>query len=238
MTHKKLAIIGAMESEVALLRGLLTNASTQKHGGLTFYTGDLSGTPTTIVQCGIGKVYAARCAQMMIDLFQPDLLVNTGIAGGVWEGLSIGDVVIGKGLVQYDFDVTAFGYVVGNLCDRSDASRPTVFHSNAEASALIREAAASLIAPDRIKEGIIATGDRFVSSPELKTMLRNDFQAMAAEMEGGAIAQVASANGTPFVVLRAISDLADGSAPETFDTFEQETADLSAKVMAKLAALL
>ena len=238
MHNKKLGIIGAMDSEIALLCSRLEQTVTETHGGLDFHLGKLAGTEVVIVKCGIGKVYAARCAQMLIDLYQPEVLVNTGIAGGVCQGLAVGDVVIGSALVQYDFDVTAFGYAKGNLCDRSCAQHPTLFHSHPATIGLIRKAAASLLPDSRIKEGTIATGDVFVSSREMKQSLWEEFHAMAAEMEGCAIAQVAAANGTPFVVLRAISDLADGTASESFDTFEQETADLSAAILERLAGLL
>lgn len=227
-------VIGAMESEVAQLRAALGQAETTELCGLTFYSGTLGGNRVVLVQCGVGKVNAARCAQLLIDRFQPDYIVNTGIAGGIGEGLAVADVVISAELVQHDFDVTAFGYAPGNLCDRAHRSEPTVFRSDAELTETLRKAAGTLIDATRVKTGRIATGDRFVASAEAKRAIAETFDAVAAEMEGGAIAQVAALAGVPFVVLRAISDLADGSAPASSEAFERETADLSAAILRRL----
>lgn len=228
-----MGIIGAMESEVALLRTCLTQPQTQQVGGLTFYTGLLEGKQAVVVQCGVGKVNAARCTQLLVDMFQPKYIVNTGIAGGIGQGLTVGDVVVATGLIQHDFDVTAFGYAKGNLCDRGAADQPTVFFSDQGLMERLMQAAET-VAPRRCKLGTIVTGDVFISSREQKEFLSQTFHAAAAEMEGGAIAQVAQANGVSFVVLRAISDLADGTAAASFDTFEQETADLSAAIIRQL----
>lgn len=234
--HNKFAlgIIGAMQSEVALLHACLEQVQVQTIGGLEFHSGLLSGKQVVVVRCGVGKVNAARCTQLLVDFFHPDCIVNTGIAGGIAQDLAVGDVVVATGLIQHDFDVTAFGYARGNLTDRTAPDKPTIFYSDAHLVELLTQT----IASDRCKQGVIVTGDVFISAAEQKQFLRQTFHAVAAEMEGGAIAQVAQANGVPFVVLRAISDLADGTAAAAFDTFEQETADLSAAIIRQLAARL
>ncbi len=231
----KAGIIGAMESEISLLRARMEEIKPRQFGDLTFYSGYLAGKPMVLVRSGPGKVNAARCAQLLIDVYHPDYLINTGIAGGVGEGLAVGDIVVATGLVQHDFDVTAFGYARGNICARDSAAEPTVFRPD---GALVRQLTQAARAVGNVRQGIVATGDVFVSSTAQKKDLAATFHALAAEMEGGAIAQVAQANGVPFAVLRVLSDLADGSAPESFDAFEQQTADLSASILADLLCLL
>ncbi|MBR3560650.1 MAG: 5'-methylthioadenosine/adenosylhomocysteine nucleosidase [Oscillospiraceae bacterium] len=234
MKNKTFGVIGAMESEVTQLRAALGNLETTEHAGLTFYSGALGANRVVLVRCGVGKVNAARCTQALIDCYTPDYIVNTGIAGGIGEGLAVADVVIGTELVQHDFDVTAFGYARGNLCEQEHRDTPTVFHSDEALIEAFRAAASSLLDGKRVKTGRIATGDLFVASAEAKRNIAGAFGAVAAEMEGGAIAQVAALSGVPFIVLRAISDLADGSSPGSFGEFEQETADLSASILRKL----
>ncbi len=235
MSNKTLGVIGAMDSELSLLCSKLQDPVQEQRGGLCFHVGQLGSTRVILVKSGVGKVYAARCAQLLIDFYHPDLVVNTGIAGGIGQGLRVGDVVIATGLVQHDFDVTAFGYARGNFCDHARPEWPTIFPCDESAIGLLDAASASCLAADRIHHGVIATGDVFVSSQAQKLEIAHTFQALAAEMEGGAIAQVANANGTPVAVLRAISDLADGTAPASFDAFEQQTADLSAAILEQLA---
>ena len=234
MKNKTFGVIGAMESEVAQLRAALGNTETAEHSGLTFYRGTLGNNRVVLVKCGIGKVNAARCTQVLIDQYAPDYIVNTGIAGGIGDGLAVADVVIGTELVQHDFDAVAFGYARGNICDPSHRDTPSVFCSDKALIEAFRAAAASVIDAGRVKSGRIATGDLFVASASAKRDIAGTFGAAAAEMEGGAIAQVAALAGVPFIVLRAISDLADGSSPASFDEFEQQTADLSAGILRKL----
>ena len=228
------AIIGAMDSEVRTLRGKLTDTVVTEYAGLKFCSGTFGTRRVVLVRSGVGKVNAARCTQILIDRFSPDYIVNTGIAGGVGEGLHVGDIVIGSELVQHDFDVTAFGHARGYLCTGEDDSVPTVFRADEALTEAFRRAAAAVIAPSRVRTGRIATGDVFVSGAEAKRAIASLFGADAAEMEGCAIAQTAAYSGVPFIVIRALSDLADGSAPESFDEFEQQTADLSAAILERL----
>ena len=234
MENKTFGVIGAMESEVAQLRAALKMPEARTVAGLTFYAGTLGENRVVLVRSGVGKVNAARCAQILIDLYEPDYLVNTGIAGGIGAGLAVADVVIGTELVQHDFDAVNFGYARGNICEPEHRGTPTVFRSDETLIAAFRAAAESLIDAKRVKTGRIATGDLFVASAETKRDIADTFGAIAAEMEGCAIAQVAALAGVPFIVLRAISDLADGSSVGSFGEFEQETADLSAAILRRL----
>ena len=229
-----IGIIGAMESEVSRLTSLLNNADTVDIYDLTFYTGTLGKRKAVIVKSGIGKVNAARCAQLLIDRFAPGAIINTGIAGGADPSLSVGDIVIGTGLLQHDFDVTAFGHAKGYLCTGKDHDRPTVFRADERLADALERAAISRFPQRRVKRGTIATGDLFVSDGEKKRELWETFGASAAEMEGAAIAQTAFYAGIPFAVLRAISDQADGKAARSFEEFEEETAGLSSDVIESL----
>lgn len=236
--RKPIAIIGAMDSELVTLLGQLEEKQEEHFCGLTFYTGRLCGQFVVLVKCGIGKVNAARCAQILIDRFDPAALINTGIAGGVGPGLHVGDIVVATGLVQHDYDVTPFGYVKGNLCERDHADTPTVFQADEGVVAAVMEAAKEVLGAEKLHRGLIATGDQFIAGAAQKATIYREFQALAAEMEGGAIAQVAALGNVPFAVIRAISDLADGTAAASFDAFEQAAADASAAtVMGAVARL-
>lgn len=230
-----LGIIGAMDVEVATLIEALETPETHKIGDRVYYSGRLGDSHVVVVQCGIGKVCAAMCAQTLVDRFHVDGIVNTGVAGGVGDGLAVGDLVVADGAVQHDFDITAFGHVRGYIPAMGNRDgRPSVWPTDAALSARFRAAAAAVQAQEgdfSCHGGCVATGDVFVSSPELKRMLRETFEAVAAEMEGGAVAQVAYLNGVPFALVRAISDLADGSGAASYEEFEEAAARRSARIL-------
>ena len=226
----KLGIIGAMDIEVETLKSALSDCKTTKIAEMEFYEGKLNDREVIIVKCGIGKVNSARCVQILADKFGVCAVVNTGIGGGIGDGLAVADIVIGDELVQHDFDVTGFGYAKGYMFS-GDKDKPTVYKSDATMIEALKKAASVHIDTERIKVGRIATGDVFVSSAERKKEIKDTFNALVCEMEGGSIAQAAVANDIPFVVLRAISDLADGSASESYEQFEKETAYLSAEII-------
>lgn len=230
-----IGVIGAMDSEIKRLLEKMGACRTDERYGLRFYVGELAGQTLVLVKSGVGKVMAARCAQMLIDAYQPDYLINTGVAGGLSAHLRVGDIVLGAELLQHDFDITAFGYAKGNVNDDAHKDEVTLFRADETLLRLAQQAGAG---EHRVLCGRIATGDVFVSSLEAKNAITRQFAADAAEMEGAAIAQVAAACGVPFLVIRAISDLADGSAAASFDTFEQQTADVSARLLEKLAQKL
>ena len=229
-----IGIICALESEAVLLIAMLENKEVVTVAGGEYHTGLLCGTPAVVVQCGIGKVNAARCTQALIDRFSPRCVINSGVAGGLADGLRRGDIVLGAQLVEHDYDLSPIGFVRGNLAV-GDKTKPTYFHSDPALMDEI-EAAAKALAPDRgIHRGVIASGDVFVASPETKKELRALFNATAAEMEGAALAHTAEYAGVPYAVIRVISDLADGSAPDSYTEFEIETAAFSSTIIMKMA---
>lgn len=235
--NRPIGIIGAMDIEVDTLKASIDNCKIEKVGEMTFFSGTLNGTEVIVVKCGIGKVNAARCAQTLADRFSVAAIINTGIGGGIGDGLSVGDIVIGESLVQHDFDVSGFGYAKGYMF-LGDKDKPTEYIADKRLIELIENAALKHISAQRIKKGIIATGDIFVSDAEKKSEIKNGFNALVTEMEGAAIAQTAQANNIPFAVVRALSDLADGSAAESYEAFEKETAFLSAEIIKSFLAML
>jgi adenosylhomocysteine nucleosidase len=178
----------------------------------------------------MGKVNAAMCAQIMIDQFSVDRIINTGIAGGVAHGLSVGDFIVGVASVQHDFDLSPLGYVRGYMAGE-DRNAPTFYPSDATLVADLKKAAKEVLPANKVKEGVIATGDVFVSTAGLKEELLTLFGAAAAEMEGAAIAQVSRANGIAAVIIRTVSDLADEKAESSVKNFEQFAADTSASML-------
>ena len=228
-----IGIIGAMNTEVETLISALTDKKETRIAGSVFYSGKLGTTDAVVVMCGIGKVAAAICAQAMIDTFHPDALINTGVAGGVADGLTQGDLVIATDAVQHDFDISLFGHAKGYMpVWGKDHHQPSPFPAD-EALADKLIAAADGLGYHAIR-GRVASGDIFVADPVLKQTLATQFSASVAEMEGAAIAQTAWQNGIPCAIVRAISDLADGSATLSFDEFEAIAAERSAKLLLEI----
>lgn len=227
---KKLGIIGAMDVEVAILKEKLENSRVTTVGRMRFFEGTLSGLDVVVVQCGVGKVHAAMCAQTLCDRFGVTHLVNTGIAGSLDASLDIGDVVVSRDAMQHDFDCNHFGYPMCKI----PGLDVTAFPANQEMIDLAFAASESL-KPGHTKMGRVATGDQFVATQELKDQIIRRTQANCTEMEGAAIAQAAYVNGVPFVILRAISDKADHSAEMDYPTFEKMAAEHCAAVTELLA---
>ena len=208
-----IGIIGAMEIEVNDLVSRLENRENHLVSGITFYTGSLLGKKVAIAKCGIGKVFAAMCAEIMILKFDPKLLVNTGVGGALAGGLNTGDIVIADKLCQHDMDTSPIGDPVGLV----SGINKIWFETDARAKEILLSSANAMGLSATV--GSIATGDRFVATKELKNQIVASFGASACEMEVGSIAQVAFVNGTPFIVVRAISDSADGEASMDYPTF-------------------
>ena len=228
----KLGIIGAMEMEVETLLGLLEDKKTTVHAATAFHEGKLDGLDVVVVQCGIGKVNAALCVQMLCDFYAVTHLVNTGIAGSLDPVLDIGDLVISLDAMYHDVDVTNFGYVPGQM-----AGMPAAFAADA---ALVEAAygAAEQVNPGHTRKGRVASGDQFVCTQDLKDKIIAVTGAQCTEMEGAAIAQAAYRNQIPFVIIRAISDKADNSAEMDYPTFERIAAHRCAAVTRTFAGML
>ena len=229
----KLGIIGAMEIEVAILKSKLENARVTKVGPMEFFEGKLAGCDVVIVMCGVGKVHAAMCTQVLCSRFGVNAIVNTGVAGSLDAELDICDVLVSTDAIQHDMDVTHLGYDVGKVPGLDVQAFPAD-------EKLIRYAfeASEAIRPGHTKMGRVATGDQFVNSKALKEQIIENTGAKCTEMEGGAIAQVAYVNQVPFVILRAISDKADDSADMDYPTFEKLAAANCAAVTEALAKRL
>lgn len=213
----KIGIIGAMQEEVESLISSMENVKKKTKASMDFYEGRLWGNDTVVVMSGIGKVNMAVCAQILIDSFGVEKLINTGVAGGLYKDIDIGDIVISSDAVQHDMDAVGFGYQLGEI-PRMECS---VFQADA---ALIKEAeeACKKANPDiQCFTGRVLSGDQFISSDEKKHWLIENFGGYCAEMEGAAMAQTAYLNDVPFVILRAISDKCDDTATVNYSEFEE-----------------
>lgn len=215
----RVGIIGAMDSEIKQLLKTMKDKKETKTGPATFYSGIIAGVPCVVARSGVGKVAMAACAQTMIDHFAPDLLINTGVAGGLDEKLNVGDVVVAIDLVQHDVDVTPLGMIVGQLPDF-----PPHFKTNHEVNVLLKTEFAKQDESICVYAGRIASGDQFINTPEQRKAVKASFDALACEMEGAALGEVCYLNNVPCCVLRAISDTGkDGGAVE-YVQFEKEAA--------------
>jgi adenosylhomocysteine nucleosidase len=230
---KKLGIIGAMDVEVAILKEKLENPRVTKVGRMEFFEGKLAGADVVIAQCGVGKVNAAICAQILISVYGVTHLVNTGIAGSLCAELDIGDLVISKDAMYHDFDCVHFGYEMGRV-----PGMDTVAFPADETLAGYAFAAAEEVNPGHTKTGRVATGDLFVAEKAAKDAIIAKTDALCTEMEGAAIAHTAYRNGVPFVIIRAISDKADNSAEMDYPVFEAIAAQRCARVTMAMARKL
>lgn len=229
----KLGIIGAMDVEVAALKEKMRQVTTATHAGSVYWEGILEGTPAVVVQSGVGKVNAALCAQILISVHGVTHIINTGIAGSLCADLDICDLVISRDAIHHDFDLRFWGRPIGLVPGMDVVAFP------ADASLMDKAyTAAEQINPGHTRIGRIASGDQFICSAEQKEQIIADTQAICAEMEGAAIAHTAYRNSIPFVIVRAISDKADGSAEMDYPTFEVLAAQRCAQVTTTLAQLL
>lgn len=229
----KLGIIGAMAVEVETLKSEMSNLTVIKKAGMEFYDGILVGLPVVVVQCGVGKVNAAMCAQVLCDCFEVTHLVNTGIAGSLCADLDIGDLLISCDAMYHDFDVQHFGYEMGEVPGMGVLTFPAD-----EEMIGYAVAAAEAVNPGHSRVGRVASGDMFVAEKSVKERIIAKTQALCTEMEGTAIAHVAFRNKLPFVILRAISDKADDSAEMDYPTFEAIAAHRCAQVARIMAKKL
>ena len=226
----KLGIIGAMACEVEALKEKMEGAVISTKAGMEFCEGILEGTPAVVVQCGVGKVNAAMCVQILCDCFGVTALVNTGIAGSLCADLDIGDLVVSQDAMYHDIDVGVFGYPIGKV----PGMDVTAFPAD-KTLADYAFAAAETVNPGHTRRGRVASGDQFICRREQKDFIIENTGALCTEMEGAAIAHAAYRNGVPFVILRAISDKADNSAQMDYPTFEAIAADRCARVTLAMA---
>ena len=229
----KLGIIGAMAVEVATLKEQMENMTAATIAGMEFCAGRLEGLDAVVVQCGVGKVNAAMCTQILCSVYGVTHLVNTGIAGSLCAELDIADLVVSTDAMYHDMDVNVFGYPIGQVPGMDVVAFPADEKLSACAFA-----AAEAVNPGHTKSGRVASGDQFVSRKEQKEHIIAVSGALCTEMEGAAIAHTAYRNNVPFVILRAISDKADDSAEMDYPTFEALAAHRCAQVTMHLARQL
>lgn len=212
-----LGIIGAMAEEVAQLKEIMEAVEVIAAAGMDFYRGKIGGKDVVVVRSGVSKVNAAVCAQILVDRFQVDAIVNTGIAGSLQASIDIGDIVLSRDAVQHDVDAAAFGYRPGQI------PQMDVFSFQADEHLIrVAEECCRRVNPDiGVHIGRVVTGDQFISDKEKKRWIAETFEASCTEMEGAAIAQTAYLNGIPFLIVRSISDKADDSAQMDYDEFER-----------------
>lgn len=217
----KIGIIGAMEIEVTTLKNRMEVSRVVTKASMEFNEGTLNGKDVVVVRSGIGKVNAGVCAQILVDVFNVDIIINSGIAGGINDNVDIGDIVISSDVLHHDMDATGFGYDLGVI----PQMKCSKFEADKELIELAKEVSKEVDASTNIHIGRIVTGDQFISGAEKKTWLKENFDGYCAEMEGAAIAQVAYLNDVRFIVIRAISDKADATACEDYPQFEKKAAE-------------
>lgn len=220
-----IGIIAAMNVEMQALRAHIQNPVSETISGIEFVRGTIGGREVVTAVCGIGKVFAALCAQTMILTYKPECVINTGVAGTLTSKLSIGHIAVSSAVVQHDMDTSALGDPKGLISGINKVELPADAALGAKLSAC---AGALGIAT---QTGVIASGDQFISSGERKSFITETFGAIACEMEGAAVGHVCYVNQVPFCILRAISDSADGSSHMDYPTFVSLAAEQSVKLM-------
>lgn len=226
----KIGIIGAMELEVEQLKADMCESQIVRKAGMDFHEGTLNGANVVVVRCGIGKVNAALCVQILADIFGVTHVINTGVAGSLNAGLDIGDILISKDALHHDMDVRIFGYQLGEVPQMGFRE----FSADAGLVDLARKACEKVNPDVNAVLGRVVSGDQFISSREVKEHLISEFRGDCAEMEGASIAHGAYLNGIPFVIIRAISDKADDSAEMDYPAFEKAAAKHSAALVEEM----
>ncbi|MGC5328408.1 5'-methylthioadenosine/adenosylhomocysteine nucleosidase [Brevibacillus sp. SYSU BS000544] len=211
----RIGIIGAMDEEIALYLEAMGETVATTKAGITYYEGQLEGQTVVLCKSGVGKVNASVCTQILIDQYKVAQIIFTGVAGAVNPELNIGDIVVSTDLVQHDMDVTALGFALGQI----PFTDKWVWQADDRLQQLAIEAGKSISEDVKVVSGRILSGDQFVANREKVAGLYQEFGAACTEMEGAAVGQVCSMNEIPFVIVRSMSDKADGSAHVNFVEF-------------------
>ena len=230
MKNEIIGIIGAMRVEMEALAAALENKKTEVVSDIEFHTGSLHGHDVVLAVCGVGKVFAAMCAQTMILRFGATKIINTGVAGTLSDKLSVCDIAVSDDVVQHDMDTSPLGDPVGLISGINIIYVPT--------DATVTGALAAAVAAEGVpyERGTVASGDQFICQSEVKARIKSNFETadkpvIACEMEGAAIGQVCYVNGTPYGILRAISDGGDEQAFADYPTFLAAAAKTATEVM-------
>lgn len=229
MEYRTIGIIGAMEEEVEKFQSFMQNAKTTVKAGIRFSEGDWEGRRVIVCRCGVGKVNAAVCTQILIDTFGAEAIVFTGVAGALNPELEIGDIVISVDCLQHDMDASPLGYAPGEIPFAAEST----FAADRELIASALKAGEALF-PGKVRLGRVLSGDQFLADREKVAALRERHGGDCVEMEGAAVAQVCRLNVIPFVILRSMSDKADGSAHMNFKEFTQLASERSAAIVEQM----
>lgn len=229
-----IGIIGAMEEEVISLKRRMQVREKQEIAGMQFCIGTIKEKSIVVVQCGIGKVNAAICTQILVDQFSVSYVINTGVAGGLYPDLNIGDIVISSDTVEHDMDASA----VGNPRGEIPRLKKTFFEADKQLVNIATKAAEDLKGNQKVYVGRIASGDQFICSTKVKEDIYTTFTAYCAEMEGAAVAHTCYLNQVPFVIIRAISDKADQSADVNFEEFVDVAAKNAGQIISQIISYL
>lgn len=226
-----IGIIGAMDEEVALFKQALQDATETVRAQISFYQGTLAGRHVVLCKSGVGKVNAAMTAQILISEFGVTSVIFTGVAGALDPSLDIGDIVISSQLQYHDVDATPLGFPIGVI----PFYPQSVFYADKKLVELALESSRNVFS-GTVQVGCIVSGDQFIGSREKAKLLHEQFQALCAEMEGAAVAHVCQQNEVPFVVIRSMSDRADGSAPANFTEFVEHASNRSYEIVRAMLA--
>lgn len=225
----KYGIIAAMQEEMKEIKSIMENIEEEEIYNLTFIKGKINNQKVVLVECGVGKVNASRTTQILIDHYKIEAIINVGSAGSANDELEIGDIVIGKKLVQHDFDITAFGHPKGYISNVGQYVESD--------SKLIEKMEQTISRVNNnecnIKIGTIASGDIFCTEPKMRNKIKEKFNADAIEMEGAAIAQVCKLDKIPFIIIRSISDKPNGKNEITFNEFLEKASKRCAQIIKK-----
>lgn len=227
---KKIGIIGAMEVEIDFLRRLMgSTVRKTEAASIVFVEGTLHGVSVVLVRSGVGKVNAALCAQRLILQFGCTHVINTGIAGAMASGLGVMDFVVSSDALYHDMDATGFGYAPGDIPQMKCSD----FAADKEMVECVKKAFAEseFASNHKLVEGRVATGDQFVSLPNIKGKIAAAFSPACVEMEGAAIAHACFVNGIPFVIIRCMSDMADDLSDNGYQFNEAVAAETSARLV-------
>lgn len=227
---KKIGIIGAMDEEVNRLKEMMQEVKIKNIASMDFYEGSFEGSPLVVVRSGIGKVNAAICTQILVDLYDIDLVINTGVAGSLRNEINIADIVISTDALQHDVDARGFGYELG-VIPRMEAS---IFKADNDLLNLAKSVCKEVLPSLGVYTGRVVSGDQFISDSKKKEWLIKTFDGYCTEMEGAAIAHAAYLNKIPFLIIRAISDKADHSAEMDYTEFEKIAIDNTVKLLSAL----
>lgn len=223
-------IIGAMDEEVSQIADVMDITETYEKASMTFKRGTINGKDVVVVRSGIGKVNAAVCTQLLVDKFNVDYVINTGIAGSLNADIDIADIVLSRDVLHHDMDATGFGYPLGQI-PRMDTLSFTADEGLIE---MAKEACKEAVPDVNVFVGRVVSGDQFISDRNVKEKLVANFQGDCTEMEGAAIAQTAYLNKVPFLIIRAISDKADDSATMDYPEFEAKAIRNSVELLKNL----